>query len=238
MYRKQSRIFILLLAILVFLAGIETLTDSGKAEAAKKTSKYTRIKDARKNESPARKPRPKANGKGKIRVVCPYQKTKKYKYSGYLLKRAGSKKGKYKTIRSFKKNKKRTVTDKKSRLGRGYWYKITPYWETKGKRIYGKSSQPAYAKNKLRYSKKMRVKAYAYTGHGTTASGKRAKRGRIAVDPKVIKLGSYVWVQDYGLAEAADTGGMIKGKTVDLYMNSKKEVYNWGVRYKNLYILE
>ena len=40
----------------------------------------------------------------------------------------------------------------------------------------------------------------------------------IAVDPSVIPLGSRVWVEGYGEAIAADTGGAIKGHKIDVLM--------------------
>ena len=42
----------------------------------------------------------------------------------------------------------------------------------------------------------------------------------IAVDPKVIPLGSKVWVEGYGEAIAGDTGGAIKGNRIDILLGS------------------
>ncbi len=53
----------------------------------------------------------------------------------------------------------------------------------------------------------------------------------IAVDPRVIPLGSLVYVDGYGYAVAADTGGAIKGKIVDVFLNSKTASVNWGRKY-------
>lgn len=52
----------------------------------------------------------------------------------------------------------------------------------------------------------------------------------IAVDPNVIPLGSKVYVEGYGQATAADTGGAIKGNKIDLHVPTKDEAYKWGVR--------
>ena len=84
------------------------------------------------------------------------------------------------------------------------------------------------------------VKAYAYYmgEHAIAASGKLATRGTCAVDPKVIPLGTKLYIEGYGYAIANDTGGDIIGKTVDLYMSSTQECYNWGVRYIKVYVLE
>lgn len=88
------------------------------------------------------------------------------------------------------------------------------------------------------YSKKFTVKAYSYSGGGTTASGKPAAEGRIAVDPSVIPLGTKVYVEGYGFAEACDTGGNIKGNTIDVYYNAVSKCYAWGCRYVTIYILK
>lgn len=98
------------------------------------------------------------------------------------------------------------------------------------------------------YVKSLKVKATAYhnnggNGNGYTASGSSTRRdpngySTIAVDPRVIPLGTRLYVEGYGYAIAADTGGAIKGNTIDVFFNSSSEVYNWGVRYVNIYILK
>lgn len=80
--------------------------------------------------------------------------------------------------------------------------------------------------------------------YGITATGTRAKVGTIAVDPKVIPLGTEVYIEglggakNYGFATAEDTGGAIKGKIIDLYFNTHKETVNWGRQQVNVYILK
>lgn len=66
---------------------------------------------------------------------------------------------------------------------------------------------------------------------GITATGTTATAGRtIAVDPDVIPLGSVVII-DGNEYIAEDTGGGIKGKTIDLYMDSHKAALNFGIQY-------
>lgn len=60
----------------------------------------------------------------------------------------------------------------------------------------------------------------------------------IAVDPDVIPLGTKVYVEGYGEAIAADTGGAIKGMLIDVYMQSHEEAIRWGRRPVQLTILE
>jgi uncharacterized protein YabE (DUF348 family) len=110
---------------------------------------------------------------------------------------------------------------------------------------------------KFRYSKVLDMKATAYTaslkdtgkapGHplfGITATGIKAKKGVIAVDPKVIPLYTRVYVEiagkteDYGYAVAADVGGAIKGNKIDLYYDSQDFVDRFGVKKVKVYILE
>ena len=75
------------------------------------------------------------------------------------------------------------------------------------------------------------LEATAYTWTGCrTATGTWPSRGTIAVDPRVIPTGTKLWVEGYGEAVAADTGGAIIGNRIDLYMDSKDECLQWGRR--------
>ncbi len=87
--------------------------------------------------------------------------------------------------------------------------------------------------------KEFYVTATAYTAGcngctGITATGINLKANPnlkvIAVDPRVIPLGSKVWVEGYGYAIAGDTGGAIKGNKIDLHMATKAEAYQFGRR--------
>ncbi len=78
---------------------------------------------------------------------------------------------------------------------------------------------------------------------GQTATGVPLEKGVIAVDPRVIPLGSRVYVEaidgswSYGYAVAADTGGAIKGKRVDLCFRTRKECIQFGRKACRVYIL-
>lgn len=107
----------------------------------------------------------------------------------------------------------------------------------------------------VRYKKVMNMSATAYTssyadtgkskgdpGFGITYSGKKARVGLIAVDPRVIPLGTRMYIEcngrtDYGFATAADIGGAIKGNKIDLYFNDSATVNKWGRRNVQVYIL-
>ncbi|WP_432662263.1 3D domain-containing protein [Wukongibacter baidiensis] len=109
----------------------------------------------------------------------------------------------------------------------------------------------------VRYKKVMIMSATAYDlsyescgkypdhpEYGITRSGTRARPGVVAVDPRVIPLGTKLYVEyldgnkDYGLASAEDTGGAIKGNKIDLFMENSKDVYRFGRRKVRVYILE
>ena len=96
----------------------------------------------------------------------------------------------------------------------------------------------------LEYKSVLYVESTAYSGGGVTATGTVPVRdpngiSTVAVDPRVIPLGSLVYVEGYGKAIAADTGGAIKGNIIDVYVNSNEEaINNWGRKYNvPVYIL-
>lgn len=78
--------------------------------------------------------------------------------------------------------------------------------------------------------------AYTYTGY-RTATGANTRRGIIAVDPRVIPLGTRLYVEGYGHGVAADTGGAIKGRRIDVFLESETAALKWGRRNVNVYIL-
>lgn len=79
--------------------------------------------------------------------------------------------------------------------------------------------------------------------YGITASGTRAKPGTVAVDPRVIPLGTKLYIEsldgsrDYGFAIAEDKGSAIKGNKIDLFFETASEVRQFGRRKVKVYIL-
>ncbi len=75
-------------------------------------------------------------------------------------------------------------------------------------------------------------------GDGTTATGLRARKGIVAVDPKVIRLGTKLYIDGYGIAIAGDTGGWIKGNRIDLCFDTLEECLRYGRRKIYVYLVE
>ncbi|QXM06868.1 G5 domain-containing protein [Crassaminicella indica] len=115
----------------------------------------------------------------------------------------------------------------------------------------------ATARGKLRVKKVIKMTATAYDAtfescgkhpshpeYGITRSGTRVRPGVVAVDPRVIPLGTKLYVKaldgskDYGFASAEDTGGAIKGKRIDLYFESPRDVARYGKRKVLVYVLD
>lgn len=103
-----------------------------------------------------------------------------------------------------------------------------------------KSSQTSRAMS-FAHRKVMNMRATAYAAedfkHSRTATGTRAVRGVVAVDPRVIPLGTKLYIEGYGYAVAADTGSAIKGNIIDLCMTTRKECKKWGRKKVKVYIL-
>lgn len=96
----------------------------------------------------------------------------------------------------------------------------------------------------INYKKVVEGRAAAYTGGGITSTGKAAKPGYIAVDPREIPYGTKMWIVSldgnyvYGYAIAADTGGFIYQDRFicDLYMHTESACIQWGARMVRIYI--
>lgn len=66
-------------------------------------------------------------------------------------------------------------------------------------------------------------------GYGITASGTTVKEGRtIAVDPDIIPMGWWVYIEGIGFRRAEDTGSAIKGKKIDVYYDSESHAQRFG----------
>ena len=92
----------------------------------------------------------------------------------------------------------------------------------------------------VQYWRKVRMLATSYSAstagvsrdksyYGKARCGINMRFGIVAVDPRVINLGSSVYVPDYGVGNACDTGSAILGKRIDLgYDDSNLKLwYRW-----------
>ena len=101
----------------------------------------------------------------------------------------------------------------------------------------------------IEYWRRIRVWATSYfpstcdkePGHplyGITYTGKWATRGIIAVDPRVIRLHTRMYVPGYGFGQAEDIGGAIKGRHIDLCFDDADWGKGlWSTRYVDIYLL-
>ncbi len=79
--------------------------------------------------------------------------------------------------------------------------------------------------------RQIEAKVTAYALPGTTATGMPVGYGIIAVDPRVIPLGTRLYVPGYGEGIAADTGSAVKGNVVDVWLPSRDEALDWGIKH-------
>lgn len=70
-----------------------------------------------------------------------------------------------------------------------------------------------------------------------TATGVRCTYGAVAVDPRLIPLGTMLYIEGYGYGFACDTGGAIKGKHIDLAFDSARTAMSHGKRRSRVWIL-
>jgi 3D (Asp-Asp-Asp) domain-containing protein len=108
----------------------------------------------------------------------------------------------------------------------------------------------------LPYKQVISAKATAYTASASENGpwgavdylGNPLKMGTIAVDPKVIPLGSTVYITGYDcnglpeggmIAKATDVGGAIKGNRVDIFLpNSVEKANSFGRQDVKMFVLD
>lgn len=90
---------------------------------------------------------------------------------------------------------------------------------------------PARPETKSEEENLIEFQATAYCLKGRTASGEYVRPGIIAADPRVLPLGTVVHIKvgrHTGTYTVTDTGGMIKGRKVDIYFPTRKEAMQFG----------
>lgn len=97
-----------------------------------------------------------------------------------------------------------------------------------------------------RYKRVMTMNSTAYEpgprscgkyADGYTCNGTKAGYGVVAVDTRVIPLGTRLFIEGYGYAVAADRGGAIDGHDIDLCFQTVSECMKWGRKKVKVYVL-
>lgn len=114
--------------------------------------------------------------------------------------------------------------------------------EAAAKKAAEEAAKKAQEEEQAKSARSIVMEATAYTaaegsGTGLTATGQPLQRGMVAVDPSVIPLGTKLYVEGYGYAVAADTGGAINGNHIDLAMDSVSEAMDFGRRQVVVHVL-
>lgn len=199
------------------------------AKRKKMNKAVYRIKVFKKQVKKFRKARPKLSLAASDRLDIKVSWTKVKNAKKYIVYRKT--KEKYYKI---KVTKERSFIDENRYKTYKNTYKVKAVGSIGGKKVYSKHS---YSLNKTLLSKATTVKATAYSGGGLCANGMSVGVGRIATDPRYIPLGTWLYVEGYGLSQACDTGGAIKGWFIDVYFTSNSTCNRWGVKYPKVYIL-
>ena len=164
----------------------------------------------------------------RLNIKVAWKKVKRAKK--YIVYRKTNKK-----FHKIKVTKERSFIDKNRYKTLKNVYKVKAVTKIGGKKVYSKYSRQ---KNKSLLAKSTIVKATAYSGGGHCANGMAVGVGRIATDPRYIPLGTWLYVEGYGLSQACDTGGAIKGWFIDVYFTSNSTCNRWGVKYPRVWILK
>lgn len=82
--------------------------------------------------------------------------------------------------------------------------------------------------------------ATAYCDFGITHSGLLARRGMVAADPQILPIGSVIQIEagNYsGIYTVMDTGGVVKGHLIDIYMPDHEEAIQFGRQQIKIHVL-
>jgi len=81
----------------------------------------------------------------------------------------------------------------------------------------------------------------SHPSYGITYSGIKVRRDEystIAADLRVFPLGTVLYIPGYGYGVVADKGGAIRGNKIDLYFETKRDVYQqWGKKAVDVYVV-
>jgi len=93
----------------------------------------------------------------------------------------------------------------------------------------------AYDNCKVCTGKIPRHKAY-----GITKSGKGASHGTVAVDPKMIALGTKLKIEGFGnkVFRAEDVGKVVKGRRLEIWMESHNKAVRFGKKRLRVFVMK
>ncbi len=128
------------------------------------------------------------------------------------------------------------------------WYQISVGTSTTGWGIgkYLTSSTTVRAMSNAEGQRTFIAKMTAYADgvggvpHGAkTYSGTKTRWGVVAVDPKVVPIGSALLIDGYEGTTfiAEDVGGAIKGETIDIWLPDAKEAKSYGTQYRRVTVI-
>lgn len=95
---------------------------------------------------------------------------------------------------------------------------------------------PTTNSNENKSDKNLKTSAFSATAYclkGRTASGSGVRRGIVAADPRVLPLGTRIYMEAgpySGTYVVADTGGAVKGRKLDVWVPSQREAVKFGRR--------
>jgi len=118
---------------------------------------------------------------------------------------------------------------------------LLPAWHLLGMDLFDRTSSEVLAASTMSSlselmpypSSPMEFQATAYCESGITKSGVPTRIGLVAGDPALLPLGSWIQVQQgppehQGLYQVMDTGRLIKGKIIDIYMPTLEQAVKFG----------
>ena len=85
-------------------------------------------------------------------------------------------------------------------------------------------------------------KTPSHPSYGITYSGVKVRRDEystIAADLRVFPLGTILYIPGYGYGVVADKGGAIRGNKIDLYFETRQDVFaQWGKKSLDVYVVK
>jgi 3D (Asp-Asp-Asp) domain-containing protein len=133
-----------------------------------------------------------------------------------------------------------SVKMKEQALSRERYYKYEPYFKNDASQYEAVEvvATGYYA------GKESTGKTPGHPEYGVTRSGLKVRRddrsfSTIAADPVVFPLGTVLYIPGYGYGIVADTGGAVKGNRIDLYFETKDQIYKeWGKKTLTVYVVK